>query len=117
MESAGCVMPEGGKQSNIGNVNLYIRQAKFDTQIPEFDTQIPKFDTQNFKIRHPNSRIRHLNSTGVEISSVVEYIDLRSHYELSTIGNFVSLRHIMIFFPLDRSYLQVVIFEHKAGCY
>ena len=65
---------------DIGNVNLYIRQAKFDTQIPEFDTQIPKFDTQNFKIRHPNSRIRHLNSTGVEISSVVEYIDLRSHY-------------------------------------
>ena len=64
-----------------GNVNLYIRQAKFDTQIPEFDTQIPKFDTQNFKIRHPNSRIRHLNSTGVKISSVVEYIDLRSHCE------------------------------------
>ena len=23
-----------------GNVNLYIRQAKFDTQIPEFDTWI-----------------------------------------------------------------------------
>ena len=23
-----------------GNVNLYIRQAEFDTQIPEFDTQI-----------------------------------------------------------------------------
>ena len=34
----------------------------------------------NFRIRHPNSRIRHLNSTGVEISSVVEYIDLRSQY-------------------------------------
>ena len=31
---------------NIGNVNLYIRQAEFDTQIPEFDTQIPEFDTQ-----------------------------------------------------------------------
>ena len=60
--------------------NLYIRQAKFDTQIPEFDTQIPKFNTQNFKIRHPNSRIRHLNSTGVEISSVFEKKDLRSHY-------------------------------------
>ena len=30
----------------IGNVNLYIRQAEFDTQIPEFDTQILKFDTQ-----------------------------------------------------------------------
>ena len=29
-----------------GNVNLYIRQAEFDTQIPEFDTQIPEFDTQ-----------------------------------------------------------------------
>ena len=29
----------------IGNVNLYIRQAEFDTQIPEFDTQIPEFDT------------------------------------------------------------------------
>ena len=31
----------------IGNINLYIRQAEFDTQIPEFDTQIPEFDTQN----------------------------------------------------------------------
>ena len=31
---------------NNGNVNLYIRQAEFDTQIPEFDTQIPEFDTQ-----------------------------------------------------------------------
>ena len=37
----------------IGNVNLFIRQAEFDTQIPEFDiqiqefnTQIPEFDTQ-----------------------------------------------------------------------
>ena len=30
----------------IGNINLYIRQAEFDTQIPEFDTQILKFDTQ-----------------------------------------------------------------------
>ena len=30
----------------IGNVNLYIRQAEFDTQIPEFDTQILEFDTQ-----------------------------------------------------------------------
>ena len=29
-----------------GNVNLYIRQAEFDTQIPEFDTQISEFDTQ-----------------------------------------------------------------------
>ena len=29
-----------------GNVNLYIRQAEFDTQIPEFNTQISKFDTQ-----------------------------------------------------------------------
>ena len=29
-----------------GNVNLYIRQAEFDTQIPEFNTQIPEFDTQ-----------------------------------------------------------------------
>ena len=28
-----------------GNVNLYIRQAEFDTQIPEFD-QILEFDTQ-----------------------------------------------------------------------
>ena len=27
-------------------LNLYIRQAEFDTQIPEFDTQIPEFDTQ-----------------------------------------------------------------------
>ena len=26
-------------------VNLYIRQAEFDTQIPEFDNQIPEFDT------------------------------------------------------------------------
>ena len=24
--------------SDIGNVNLYIQQAEFDTQIPEFDT-------------------------------------------------------------------------------
>ena len=29
-----------------GNVNLYIRQAEFDTQIPEFYFQIPEFDTQ-----------------------------------------------------------------------
>ena len=29
-----------------GNVNLYIRQAEFDIQIPEFDTQISEFDTQ-----------------------------------------------------------------------
>ena len=29
----------------IGNVNLYIRQAEFDTQTPEFDNQIPEFDT------------------------------------------------------------------------
>ena len=34
------------KLAHIGNVNLYIRQAEFDTQIPEFDTQIPEFDTQ-----------------------------------------------------------------------
>ena len=33
------------KQLN-GNVNLFIRQAEFDTQIPEFDTQIPEFYTQ-----------------------------------------------------------------------
>ena len=31
---------------DIGNVNLYIRQAEFDTQIPEFDNQIPEFDNQ-----------------------------------------------------------------------
>ena len=31
---------------HIGNVNLYIRQAEFDTQIPEFDIQISEFDTQ-----------------------------------------------------------------------
>ena len=30
----------------IGNVNLYIRQAEFDTQFPEYDTQILEFDTQ-----------------------------------------------------------------------
>ena len=29
-----------------GNVNLYIRQAEFDIQIPEFNTQILEFDTQ-----------------------------------------------------------------------
>ena len=34
------------KNQHIGNVNLYIRQAEFDTQIPEFDTQILEFDTQ-----------------------------------------------------------------------
>ena len=34
------------KDLDIGNVNLYIRQAEFDTQIPEFDTQISEFDTQ-----------------------------------------------------------------------
>ena len=27
-------------------VNLYIRQAEFDTQIPEFDNQIPEFNIQ-----------------------------------------------------------------------
>ena len=31
---------------HIENVNLYIRQAEFDTQIPEFDSQIPEFDNQ-----------------------------------------------------------------------
>ena len=41
--------------AHIGNVNLYIRQAEFDTQIPEFDTQIPEFDTQisEFDIQIP----------------------------------------------------------------
>ena len=29
-----------------GNVNLYILQAEFDTQILEFDTQILEFATQ-----------------------------------------------------------------------
>ena len=29
-----------------GNVNLYIRQAEFDTKIPEFNTKISEFDTQ-----------------------------------------------------------------------
>ena len=32
--------------SFIGNVNLYICHAEFDTQIPEFDTQNSEFDTQ-----------------------------------------------------------------------
>ena len=32
--------------NHIGSVNLYIRQAEFDTQIPEFDNQISEFDTQ-----------------------------------------------------------------------
>ena len=34
------------QNSSIGNVNLYIRQAEFDTLSPEFDTQISEFDTQ-----------------------------------------------------------------------
>ena len=35
-----------GATSVIGNVNLYIRHAEFDTKTREFDTQISESDTQ-----------------------------------------------------------------------
>ena len=67
-----------------------LNQQRMHLSTPIFTKFLPKWLYINGKrksiystsrIRHPNSRIRHLNSTGVKISSVVEYIDLRSHCE------------------------------------
>ena len=57
---------------------VVLRQALRYNQGPHFEG----YCYWERKSMYSTSRIRHLNSTGVEISSVVEYIDLRSQYPL-----------------------------------
>ena len=69
-----------------GNVNLYIRQAEFDTQIPEFDTQIPEFDTQIPKF---DTQIPEFDTQILEFDKQIPEFDtwIRQESKLAPLSN------------------------------